>query len=84
MVNKAEIDVFWNSLAFYHFIPEEVVHSLTTGHGGMDKATYNGSVQFSLFASSIQVFVTPWTAARQASLPLPTPRVYPNSCPLSR
>ena len=27
--------------------------------------------------------VTPWTAARQASLPSPTPRAYSNSCALS-
>ena len=41
--------------------------------------------------SCVQLFVTPWTAAYQASLqhtrphcPSPTPRVYSNSCPLSR
>ena len=34
--------------------------------------------------SRIRLFVTPWTAARQASPPSPTPRAYPNSCPLSR
>ena len=28
--------------------------------------------------------VTPWTTARQASLFITTPGVYPNSCPLSR
>ena len=33
--------------------------------------------------SSIQLFVTPWTAACQASLS-PTPRVYSNSCPSPR
>ena len=36
--------------------------------------------------SRIQLFATPWTAARQASLlrrPSPTPRAYSNSCPLS-
>ena len=27
--------------------------------------------------------MTPWTAARQASCPSPTPRAYLNSCPLS-
>ena len=33
--------------------------------------------------SCVQLFVTPWTAARQASLcPSPTPGVYSNSCPL--
>ena len=34
--------------------------------------------------SRVQLFVTPWTAARQASLSSPTPGVYPNSSPLSR
>ena len=34
--------------------------------------------------SRVQLFVTPWITARQASLcPSPTPRVHPNSCPLS-
>ena len=32
----------------------------------------------------VWLFVTSWTAARQASLSPPTPRVYSNSCPLSR
>ena len=36
--------------------------------------------------SPVWLFVTPWTAAHQDSLsiPTPTPRVYSNSCPLSR
>ena len=33
--------------------------------------------------SCVQVFATPWTAARQPSCPSPTPGVYSNSCPLS-
>ena len=33
--------------------------------------------------SSVQLFATPWTAARQASLGWPTNGVYSNSCPLS-
>ena len=40
---------------------------------------FSCSVQF----SSVQ-FVTPWTAAHQASTPSPTPRAYSNSCPLSQ
>ena len=32
----------------------------------------------------VRLFVTPWTAAHQASCPPPTPRVYSNSCPLSQ
>ena len=31
-----------------------------------------------------QIFETPWTAARQASLSSPTPRAFLNSCPLSQ
>ena len=34
--------------------------------------------------SYVRLFVTPWTAACQTSLPSPTPSVYSNSCPLSR
>ena len=34
--------------------------------------------------SRVQLFVTPWITARQDSLSIQTPRVYSNSCPLSR
>ena len=33
--------------------------------------------------SCVQLFVTPWTTAHQASCLSPTPGVYSNSCPLS-
>ena len=33
--------------------------------------------------SHVQLFATPWTAARQTSCSSPTPGVYSNSCPLS-
>ena len=33
--------------------------------------------------SHIQLFVTPWTASRQASCPSPSPGAYSNSCPSS-
>ena len=33
--------------------------------------------------SHVQLFVTLWTATCQPPCPSPTPRVYPNSCPLS-
>ena len=41
----------------------------------------NSPVQFS-HSSHVWLFVTPWTAARQARLPCPspTPRAYSNSC----
>ena len=34
--------------------------------------------------SHVRLFVTPWTAARRASLSITNSRVYSNSCPLSR
>ena len=34
--------------------------------------------------SHVPLLATPWTAAHQASLSITTPRVYSNSCPLSR
>ena len=34
--------------------------------------------------SHVWVFATPWTTARQASCPSPTPGVHPHSCPLSQ
>ena len=40
------------------------------------------SVQFS--RCCVQLFATPWIAARWASLSINTPRVYSKSCPLSR
>ena len=33
--------------------------------------------------SCVWLFAAPWTTARQASCPTPSPRVYPNSGPLS-
>ena len=43
-------------------------------------------IQFSSVQSlsCVRLFVTPWTAAHQASCSSPTPGVYSNSCPLSR
>ena len=40
-------------------------------------------VQFSLVAQLCATVCDPWTAARQAPCPSPTPGVYSNSCPLS-
>ena len=42
------------------------------------------SVQFSSVLSHVRLFVTPWTAARQASLSITNARSLPNSCPSSR
>ena len=45
-----------------------------------------GFNQYSSFQllSHVWLFVAPWTTARQASFPSPTPRVHSNSCPSSR
>ena len=42
------------------------------------------SVRFSLVAQSCPIFATPWTATHRPPCPSPTPRAYPNSCPLSQ
>ena len=34
--------------------------------------------------SHVQLFAIPWTTAHQASLSIPTPGIYSNSCPLSQ
>ena len=34
--------------------------------------------------SSVWLFATPWTTARQASLSITNSRIYPNTCPLSQ
>ena len=41
-------------------------------------------VQFSSVAQCVRLFVTPWTAACQASLSITNSWIYPNSCPLSQ
>ena len=43
------------------------------------------SIRFSSIQSlsCVQLFVTPWTAARQAACPSLSPGVFSNSCPLS-
>ena len=45
-----------------------------------------GSVQFSSVQSlsHVQLFATPWMAARRPPCPSPTPGVHSNSCPLSQ
>ena len=50
------------------------------------EAPSTNHVQFSSVQvlSRVQLFVTPWTAARQFACPSPTPRAYSNSCPLCR
>ena len=50
-----------------------------------DAGTTLPSVQFCSvhLLSRVRLFVTPWTAAHQASLSITTARVHPNSCPSS-
>ena len=52
---------------------------------GKTNIKLNNWTQFSSvqLLSHVRLFVTPWIAARQASLPSPTPGVYPNPCPSS-
>ena len=42
------------------------------------------SIQSVQSLSRVRLDATPWTAARQASLSITTPGVYPNSCPSSQ
>ena len=42
------------------------------------------SIQSVQSLSRVRLYATPWTAARQASLSVTTPGVYPNSCPSSQ
>ena len=55
--------------------------SSSANHCSEVSVTMRPSVQFS---HSVWLFATPWTAARQAPCPSPTPRACSNSCPLSR
>ena len=52
----------------------------------LKKISLNRIILFSSVQSFdyVQLFVTPWAAAHQATCPSPTPRVYSNSCPLCR
>ena len=62
----------WNQCKLLHFFP---VPSAKV------RVRAISSVQL---LSRVPLFATPWTAAHQASLSITTPRVYSNSCPLSR
>ena len=55
------------------------------GNIGVGVIRLNQSERFSSvqFLSHVRLFVTPWTAAHQASLSSSAPRVHPNPCPLS-
>ena len=92
VVNKA--DVFLELSCFFNDPTD--VDSLMSGSSAFSKSSLNiwkvtVHVLLKPFLCSVQLlshvplFATPWTAARQASCPSPTPGgVYSNSCPLSR
>ena len=54
--------------------------------GYTEKCSFLKYIQFSSVQSlsRVRIFVTPWTAACQASLSITNSRVYSNSCPLSQ
>ena len=53
--------------------------------GGASEAWATGRARQSVQSlSRVRLFVTPWTAACQASLSITNPRVYSNPCPLSQ
>ena len=72
-VNSTRVDIFLSFVSCH--IPEPRIVP------GMEKM-----LQFSLFQplSCVWLFVTPWSAARQASLSIPTLGACSNSCPSSR
>ena len=49
----------------------------------MDEFDFSDQFSSVQLLSHVQLFVTPWTAARLLLCPSPTPGVYSNSCPLS-
>ena len=63
------------------FRDQKMVKEFATNHITRVPGVHFSSVQS---LSLVQLFVTWGTAAHQAPCPSPTPRVYPNSCPLSR
>ena len=80
-------------------MPPQEIHLWISAHdllgsGGLsecDQGSWNEisriiSVQFSSVhsLSHVRLFSAPWTTEHQASLPSPTPGIYPNSCPLSQ
>ena len=65
-----------------HILPFTYPAATTAAAALHAQVSWFNSVQFS--RSVVSHSATPWTAARQASLSIPTPGVYSNSCPLSR
>ena len=71
----------WSRVTFQQGSNENVVAIWKVGQGHRKG---DASVKSDQLLSRVRPFATPWTAARQASLPSPTLRACSNSCPLSR
>ena len=80
----------WRSICGYNINCLELTRSKMMNDSTSSKpwaslyANYNIQFTWVQSLSCVWIFETPSTAARQASLPSPTPGVYSNSCPLSR
>ena len=53
-------------------------------YNALDRLKPDSQVSSVQSLSCVRLFATPWTAAGHASLSIPTPGVYSDSCPLSR
>ena len=106
IVNKAEIDVFWSSLAFLMIQQMLAIWSLVplpflkpAWTSGSSQFTYCSSLAWRIWAllcyhvfswvhfchSAMSNSLRPHEPQHSRPLcPSPTPKVYPNSCPLSR
>ena len=75
---------------FSHFFATIRESALQQGKASTHPENIGMTRIFWWFICSVQslgrvwLFETPWTTAPQASCPSPAPRVYSNSCPLSR
>ena len=71
------MDMTWISLFFFFLLP------CSNRSSSISTQKLFQWVAYQLSRSVVSDFVTPWTAARQASLSISTPGVYTNSCPSS-
>ena len=79
----------WNDTVKYFSNCDTCVSLLTIKSSTGSNNYHNSKVVMSISQSiqslsSVRLFVTPWTAAYQASLTSLSPGVYSNSCPYSR
>ena len=80
-LSPAQTGVFWFGSSAHGLPPPS--HSCLDS--ALQQENYVLSVQFSSVQSlsCVWLYATPWTAARQASCPSPTPRTCSDSCPSS-